>query len=69
MNSIMFGGKIVMVMHIVTIEPDTTANQFLVSLSNGLVLAEKWETEEERNAIAKKLAFINVGGADESNGS
>lgn len=64
MNSIMFGGKIVMVMHIVTIEPDATANQFLISLSNGLVLAEKWDSEEERNAIAKKLAFVNVGGTD-----
>jgi len=63
MNSIMFGGKIVMVAHIVTIEPDRTANQFMISLSNGLVLAEAWTTEEERNAIAKKLAFINV--ADE----
>ena len=61
MNSIMFGGKIVMVMHIVTIEVKDSA--WIMSLSNGLVLSEAFETEEQSHAIAKKLAFIDIKGA------
>jgi len=57
MVSIIFSGKIVMAMHIVTIEHNAAVREFKISLSNGLVLAETYENEEQMAAIAKKLAF------------
>jgi hypothetical protein len=32
-------------------------NEYVISLSNGLVLKEAFETEEQKLEIAKKLAF------------
>lgn len=64
MISIEFAGKIVMAMHIVTIEMrglEDGTGSFLISLSNGLVLEEKFATEEEKIAVAKKLAFDGSG--------
>lgn len=59
MISIDFSGKIVMAMHIVTIE--MRLDSFVISLSNGLVLEEKFTNDEEKIAIAKKLAFDGSG--------
>lgn len=56
MISIDFSGKIVMAMHIVTME--VKDSKFIISLSNGLVLEESFSTDEERIAIAHKLANI-----------
>lgn len=57
MRSIIFGGKVVMAMHIVTMEHIGAAHKFQISLSNGLVLEEVYTNDEEMMDIARKLAF------------
>jgi hypothetical protein len=64
MISITFSGKIVLAMHIVTIEnitvPDSDAGKFQISLSNGLVLEEGYLNKEEAVGIAKKFQFLDA---------
>lgn len=64
MVSIVFSGKVVMAMHIVTIEivsdvEDSEKGKYLISLSNGLVLEEMFTTEQQKIDIAQRLAFID----------
>lgn len=66
MISITFAGKIVMAMHIVTIEhhhlaDNENAGKFIISLSNGLVLEEGYLDDEAKMEIAKRLAFDQKG--------
>lgn len=58
MISVIFSGKIVMAMHIVTVEID--GNDFVISLSNGLVLKESFADDEQKAKIASKFAFLEA---------
>lgn len=57
MISLTFANKIVMAMHIVTIEHSTDTRRFTITLSNGLILWEEYTDEAEMMVIARKLAF------------